>query len=106
MSIPSLQAIVLAAGKSTGFKTGKTKLIATLCGQEIILYATRLLQTMKISSTVVVGYQKELVIPIIQKKHADLFSFVEQQEHQSIINIVLHIIRDCPQDNILGMHVS
>lgn len=101
MSTPSLQAIVLAAGKSTGFKTGKTKLIATLCGQEIILYITRLLHTMKLSSTVVVGYQKELILPIIQKKHADFFSFVEQQEHQGIIDILLHIVRDCSHDNIL-----
>ena len=38
-----VQAIVLAAGKSTRFNTGRTKLLEKICGQEMILYTTRLL---------------------------------------------------------------
>ena len=42
-----VQAIVLAAGKSTRFNTGRTKLLEKICGQEMILYTTRLIRTIK-----------------------------------------------------------
>ena len=38
----NLQAIVLAAGKSTRFNTDKTKLVEKICGQAMILYSTPL----------------------------------------------------------------
>lgn len=53
-----IQAIVLAAGKSTRFNTGKTKLLEKICGQEMILYITKLLQQCNIPTTLVVGHQK------------------------------------------------
>lgn len=76
----NIQAILLAAGKSTRLKSGKTKLTEKICGQEIILYATQLLTDMEIPSSIVVGYQKEDVMPVITKKHADAFAFVHQEE--------------------------
>ncbi len=38
-----LQAIVLAAGKSTRFKTGRTKLLEKICGQEMVLYTNKII---------------------------------------------------------------
>lgn len=106
MSISSLQALVLAAGKSTGFKTGKTKLIEKVCGQEIILYTTRLLQSMHIKASVIIGYQKELITAIVQKKHADLFTFIEQQEQHTVIDSIIHASTQQSQEHVLIMHAD
>ena len=38
----NLQAIILAAGKSTRFNTGSSKLLAPLCGQAVVVYPARL----------------------------------------------------------------
>lgn len=78
--INNLQAIVLAAGKSTRFNTEKTKLVEKICGQEMILYSTRLLEQMNIPTTIVVGHQKEVVIEVIEKHHKDAVHFVVQEE--------------------------
>lgn len=74
-----LQAIVLAAGKANRFKTGRTKLLETICGQEMILYATKLLEKLNIETTVVVGHQKSDVESTI-KNHHNNCTFVYQKE--------------------------
>ncbi len=63
------QAIVLAAGKSTRFSTTKTKLSYTICGQEMIRFPLNLLQSLGIKTTVVVGYQQEVIRDIIAKNN-------------------------------------
>lgn len=74
-----IQAVILAAGKSTRFNTGKTKLIEKVCGQELIIYPLNVLQKFNIPTTVVIGYEKELVKETI-KKHFDSITFIEQPE--------------------------
>lgn len=74
-----VQAIVLAAGKSRRFMGPKSKLLSPLCGKEMILFVTSVLEKLNIESSVVVGHQKELVIDIINEHHKHLFSFIEQQ---------------------------
>lgn len=76
----NIQAIVLAAGKSTRFNTGSTKLTQKICGQEMILYLTKLLAQLGIPTTVVVGYQKEQVIHAVKQQHGDAVTFVVQEE--------------------------
>ncbi len=61
------QAIVLAAGKSTRFNTSKTKLSYPICGQEMIRFPLNLMHSLDIKTTVVVGYQKEVIKDIIAK---------------------------------------
>ncbi len=61
------QAIILAAGKSTRFSTTKTKLSYTICGQEMIRFPLNLLQSLGIKTTVVVGYQQEVIRAIISQ---------------------------------------
>jgi bifunctional UDP-N-acetylglucosamine pyrophosphorylase / glucosamine-1-phosphate N-acetyltransferase len=57
----SIQAIVLAAGKSTRFKTKKSKLLFTICGQPMILYPLRELEKLSIPVTLVLGHQKDII---------------------------------------------
>lgn len=74
-----VQAIILAAGKSTRFNTGRTKLLEKICGQEMILYTTRLLEQLNIPITVVVGYQKDAIQEIINRRHHTI-NFAIQDE--------------------------
>ena len=75
-----VQAIVLAAGKSTRFNTGRTKLLEKICGQEMILYTTRLLEQLSIPVTVVIGYQKDSIKEVISRHHHSSINFVVQDE--------------------------
>jgi len=79
MSFENIEAVVLAAGKSKRFKTGKSKLVEKICGKEIILFSTKLLEQMKIDTTLVVGHQKEVIQQLVKKHHKKI-NFVEQKE--------------------------
>lgn len=77
-----MQAIVLAAGKATRFKGNTTKLIEKICGQELILYITKTLESLNILTTLVVGYQKEAIISLVAQHHgtsAITFAFQKAQ---------------------------
>ena len=78
--LTNLQAIVLAAGKSTRLQSGSTKLIEKICGRELILYPTILLEKLGIPTIAVVGFQKEAVMAAIQQHHNDRIQFVVQEE--------------------------
>ena len=75
-----IQAIILAAGKSSRFHTERTKLAETLCGQAIILFPTKLLAQLQISTTVVVGYQQDIVKNIITAEHDKNIQFIVQEK--------------------------
>jgi len=75
-----LQSIVLAAGKSSRFKTGKTKLAEKICGRPMILYPAKLLESLGIQSTFVVGYQKEVLENLIAKSCSNRVNFIHQEE--------------------------
>ena len=78
--LSNTQAIVLAAGKSTRFNTGNTKLIEKVCGQEIILYPLSVLQELNMPTTLVLGFQKNKIQQVVEKKHPEKVIFLEQQE--------------------------
>lgn len=78
----NIQAIILAAGKSTRFHTERTKLAETICGQAMILFPTKLLAQLKIATTIVVGYQQEIIRSIIAQEHAEHFEFVVQEKQE------------------------
>lgn len=77
----NLQAIVLAAGKSTRFKTGTSKLLEKICGQEMILYPISVLESLHIPTIVVVGFQKEEILACLEQ-HTTLGPTVVTQEEQ------------------------
>src|SRR5579872_939715 len=81
-SFMNLQAIILAAGKSTRFNTEISKLAHPICGQAMILFPTKLLQTLEIPTTVVVGYQQELIQSIIATEHGDTINFIIQEKQE------------------------
>src|ERR1700733_13731738 len=96
-----VQAIILAAGKSTRFNTEKTKLATTLCGQAMILFPTKLLEDLEISTTVVVGYQQELVKNIIIAEHGNTINFVTQEKQEGTGHALACTQEYWVQDHIL-----
>lgn len=80
--ITQVQALILAAGKSTRLNTGKSKLLEPICGQPMIMYPIRLLEALQIPITMVVGYQKEEVMLAVQDAAAFPVQFVTQEEQR------------------------
>lgn len=106
MTEHTMQAIVLAAGKSTRFNTGNTKLLEKICGQETVAFSTKLLEALKIPTTVVVGYQKELIQDVITKHHGDKVSFVVQQEQLGTGHALAYTRNTWNADHILIMNAD
>lgn len=99
----NVQAIVLAAGKSTRLKTGRNKLIEKLCGQPMIVFTTKLLQTLDIPSTLVVGHQQELLKKCIDHYEHNV-NFVEQDEQRGTGH-ALHCTKETwKKDHILVLN--
>jgi bifunctional UDP-N-acetylglucosamine pyrophosphorylase / glucosamine-1-phosphate N-acetyltransferase len=82
MTEKNVQAIILAAGKSTRFNTNVTKLITPLCGQELILYPLKALAALDIPITLVVGHQKDIVINACLQYTLSPLVFIEQTEQK------------------------
>jgi len=99
----NLQAIILAAGKSSRFKTNSSKLLEKICGQEMILYVTNLLEHFNAQTTLVVGYQKEMVESLVQANHANA-NFVYQQEQLGTGHALMCTKELWNQDHILVLN--
>lgn len=78
--VSAIQAIVLAAGSSSRFQTGRTKMAEKICGREMILYPTQALVDLQIPILVVVGYQKDVVEGILKRDFEHNVNFIEQKE--------------------------
>ena len=100
----NIQAIVLAAGKSTRFNTGKTKLLEKVCGKEMILYATDLLEQLSIPTTLVIGYQADAVKAAVLKHTNSLCTFVEQREQKGTGDAVKQTQPHWHKEHILIMN--
>jgi len=77
----NIQGIILSAGKSTRFNTGKTKLIQKIAGLEMVVYAAQLLKSMNIPTTMVVGYQKDIIMETVQKYVPDVTFTVQEEQY-------------------------
>lgn len=104
--ISEVQGIILAAGKAKRFNTGNTKVLEKICGQEMILYATRLLELLKVQTTVVVGHQKKLVQKAVQKVHGKRVHFVVQEEQQGTGHALLCAEKVFDKKHILIMNAD
>lgn len=104
MALKDVQAVILAAGKSSRFKTGKTKLIEKLCGQEMIVYPTKLFTSLNVPVTMVVGFQKELVEETIEKHFKDSVLFVDQTEQRGTGDAIKTSQPTWTKDHILVMN--
>ena len=75
----TVQAVVLAAGSSSRFKTpGKSKLLFNLCGQKMIEFPVSLLHSLSIQTTLVIGFKRDLIMKTVKKKHPHVY-FVTQE---------------------------
>lgn len=75
------RAVVLAAGRSTRFKTKKSKLLSNICGQTMVLYPLRALEALNIPSTLVLGYQADLVEQeVVQAQVKNVTVIVQEQQ--------------------------
>lgn len=100
----NIQAIILAAGRSTRFNSGKSKLAEIICGQEMILYSTTLFEKLGLPTTVVVGYEREVVTNIITKRHGSTITFITQQEQKGTGHALLCTKEKWDNDHILIMN--
>ncbi len=80
MNYAKVKAILLAAGKSTRFKTRKSKLLFSICGRPMIMYPIRTLQELGISTTLILGHQADLIKPLVESGNVEDLSFVTQKE--------------------------
>ncbi|MEX0939919.1 MAG: bifunctional UDP-N-acetylglucosamine diphosphorylase/glucosamine-1-phosphate N-acetyltransferase GlmU [Candidatus Babeliales bacterium] len=99
----TVQAVVLAAGKSTRFKTGSTKLLEKLCGQEIILYPLNILNQLKIANSIVIGYKGQAIQNTIRKNFKNN-EFIEQKEQLGTGHALLQTMQLWNLDNILVLN--
>ncbi len=104
MNYKNIQAIILAAGKSSRFKTGKNKLLEKICGQEMVLYPTRLCTRLNIPTTVVVGFQRESVQACIEYHHGASITCVEQHEQLGTGHAILCSKPTWHQEHIVIMN--
>lgn len=87
-NIPSIQAVILAAGRSTRVKTKASKLTFPFCGQELILYPTKVMHKLGIPLIMVVGYQKEIIQDILARNGVPA-DYVEQTNARGTGHAVL-----------------
>lgn len=103
MKNTNIRAVVLAAGSSSRFKTNKSKLLYSVCGQAMILYPIKLLQKMGISITVVVGYQADEVKKIINDAGIKV-DYILQENQLGTGNAISLTQKTWDKDNILIMN--
>lgn len=75
------QSIILAAGRSTRFNTGRLKLVEPMCGQPMILYPLDAMATLQIPTTLVVGHEQELIRTTVSAKYPAT-QYIEQTEQR------------------------
>ena len=96
----NLQAIILAAGKATRFNSERNKLFEKICGKKMILYATQLLEHLNIPTTVIVGYQKEIMQKTITDYHHNRINFSIQEDQCGTGQALI-----CSRDNWHAEHI-
>lgn len=97
----NIQALILAAGKSSRFNTTASKLTFTLCGQEMIVYPVQALDDLAIPATIILGYQKEQIRTILDKYLFKNISYSEQTEQRGTGHAVLSTQKLWHADDIL-----
>lgn len=104
MSKNLIQAIILAAGKSTRFNTGNSKLLEKLCGQEMILYPIKLFEHFNLPITLVIGYQAADIKNLIKTLCKTNISFATQAEQKGTGDALLATKNLWVKDHILVMN--
>lgn len=98
------QAVILAAGRSSRFKTKKSKLLSNICGRTMILYPLKELEALNVPMTVILGYQAEEVTAEIKKAKVQDVTFAIQQEQKGTGHAVASSRSFWQKDQILIMN--
>lgn len=99
--VKNIQAIVLAAGKSSRFNTNKSKLTEKICGREMILYPLKTLEALNISATIVTGYQKEIIQELVESTIKTNLTFIVQEVQKGTGHAVECTQATWQEDNLL-----
>lgn len=98
------QAIVLAAGKSSRFKTKKSKLLFSICGRSMVMYPLKALEALAIPATVVLGHQAEQVKAEIKQHMPHMVEFALQTEQKGTGDAVAASRSTWREENILILY--
>lgn len=98
------QAIVLAAGKSSRFKTKKSKLLFSICGRAMVMYPLKALESLAIPATVVLGHQADQVQEEIKKHSSSTVQFALQKEQKGTGDAVASSQATWTEENILILY--
>jgi bifunctional UDP-N-acetylglucosamine pyrophosphorylase/glucosamine-1-phosphate N-acetyltransferase len=104
MTSSTIQAIILAAGRSSRFGTESTKLAANLCGQPMVAYPARLCKQLGFAVTCIVGYQKEIVQSLVSAALESEAVFIAQDTPRGTGHALLCSAQDWSADYILVMN--
>jgi len=80
MVIKNIRAIVLGAGRSKRFRRTQSKLLSKICGRPMVLFPIKVLERFAIPTTVVLGYQADLIKEKIETASIKNISYVLQEE--------------------------
>jgi bifunctional UDP-N-acetylglucosamine pyrophosphorylase / glucosamine-1-phosphate N-acetyltransferase len=100
---PNVQAVIMAAGRSTRFKRKECKLLSKICGQPMVIFPIKLLRALKIPSIAVLGYQAEEVKNTILSVTPDV-EFAIQKEPLGTGDAVISARHLFKKDHILIMN--
>ena len=98
------QAIVLAAGKSSRFKTKKSKLLFNICGRSMIMYPVKALEALNIPTTIVLGHQADAVRQEVTQHAQAGIQFALQVEQKGTGDAVACSRTTWNQENILILY--
>jgi bifunctional UDP-N-acetylglucosamine pyrophosphorylase/glucosamine-1-phosphate N-acetyltransferase len=101
MFVNNVRGVVLAAGKSSRFKTKKCKLSFTVCGQPMVVFPVKSLKDLDIPITVVLGERKDEVREVIEKSGLRNLDYVVQQGQLGTGDAVKASQETWNKDNIL-----
>jgi len=82
ININNVRAVVLAAGRSTRFKTQKSKQLYPICGQAMVVYPLRVLESLSIPISLVLGYQRDEIRHEVEREGVKDVAFVVQEEQK------------------------
>jgi bifunctional UDP-N-acetylglucosamine pyrophosphorylase/glucosamine-1-phosphate N-acetyltransferase len=98
------QAVILAAGQSKRFNTGRTKLLEPICGQAMILYPAQLLHSLHIPTCFVVGHQAGTITAALEHTYPATFSFARQEIQRGTADALAVSSPYWNQENILVLN--
>lgn len=98
------QAVVLAAGKSSRFKTKKSKLLFSICGRAMVMYPLKALESLAIPTTLVLGHQADAIQAEVKKNSVENIQFALQKEQKGTGDAVACSQATWTEENILILY--